>query len=709
MKYINAHLCQIIHKLGKLRIATLVCAAIVSQGVVAQDLYRSTLYPTSVSPYSLTNTRLMLAQSDIPPAPDFLDPAPAPSEPEPEPEQVEQEVLGEFANEFAANDLIQSLPPLEQQTVEIITSEKEILRVYMGPYQTEEEAREQASKIDTSILQYRMGYVESLAGYIVSFGQFENDENLQNFYTVMSSFGIEDIKSISTMQKVYQVVRKPKPKPVVVPPDEQTGTVEGLSFESMFFDDVPEFSDSDEEELEEPSNWFARLDWNGYLKNETAYRYHEPRSITKIRNILYLSTQEAVHDNVDVFFAGWYYYDLAYDLFNYDTITARSERNAEEPLVFVERLDEEKDSNIAELRELYADIFFEGMDIRIGKQFIIWGVLEGIRVVDEINPMDFRELILPDLLDYRISLWSLKLDYFGENTDYQLVWIPDLRFHKPAPRGSEWEMLQNVCKGQAEEILCEIKEPDSWTLKDSEIGFRISKVLWDTEMTFSYLYTWDDFPVIFRAVRVDTTQVPPAFFPTYTRIQMYGMTAVKQVDTYILKGEFSFVTGKYFGIKNSEDANGDGYVDFDGVLKRQHIRWAMGLEFNVGGFDIAPGVSQWVIFGHEDAMMQAKYDTSYNLFLRKELPERAAVFQMLTIYLKSLDELLIKPKVTFQLDDKLQLGVGLDLFYGRKSDFGSNQAARTSTGTFDPGFARAQFVGNFHDNDRLYFELKYSF
>jgi hypothetical protein len=95
--------------------------------------------------------------------------------------------------------------------------------------------------------------------------------------------------------------------------------------------------------------------------------------------------------------------------------------------------------------------------------------------------------------------------------------------------------------------------------------------------------------------------------------------------------------------------------------------------------------------------------------LRKELPEQGAVFQMLVLYLQSLHEVMLKPKVMVQLDDKLQLGVGLDLFYGEKSDFGSNQAARSTSGTFDPGFAKAQFVGNFHDNDRIYFELKYSF
>ena len=645
--------------------------------------------------FANTDASFLLAQAD-----EVVDSSPPDAKPE-------VEVLQEFANEADAAHYINSLEPYLQSRVEIVPFKKEMLRTYLGPFATQELAQQAAAKIDTSIVQYRIGLVESLGGYIISFGMFQNDENLQNFYRVLASFGFAEINNIPLSQEVYRVVKIPEREVVAEP-----GVVEGLSFDSLFFNEVPatiEEEAVETEEEQEPKGWFSSLDWSGYLKNETAYRYHEPRTISKIRNTLYLSTQYSANDYIDIFFAGWYYYDLVYDWFNYDTVTARSERDSAEPLVFVERLDEEKDSNVADIRELYADVFLEGMDLRIGKQYIIWGVLEGVRVVDEINPMDFRELILPDLLDYRIPLWSLKLDYFGEDTDYEFVWIPDLRFHKPAPRGSEWEMLQDVCIGQAEEILCVNNKPNSWTIRDSEVGFRVSKVLWDTEMTFSYFYTWDDFPVLFRAVRVDTTQIPPAFFPTYTRIQMYGATAVKQVDKYILKGELAYVTGKYFGIKNTADADNNGYVDFDGVLQREHVRWGLGVEFNFLGFDLSPGMTQWIIFEHEKAMMQDKFDTSFNLFVRKELPEQSAVFQMLLLYLKSLDEVMIKPKFTVQLDDRLQLGIGLDLFYGQKSDFGSNRAAQSTSGTFDPGFARAQFVGNFHNNDRIFFELKYSF
>ena len=118
--------------------------------------------------------------------------------------------------------------------------------------------------------------------------------------------------------------------------------------------------------------------------------------------------------------------------------------------------------------------------------------------------MDFRELILPDLLDCRIPLWMAKFDYYRPTASYQMLWIPDIRFHKPAPPGSEWELLQEVPG---------TRYPQTFDYKNSDFGFKVNTNLWDTELSFSYFSTWDDFPVIFRHALIDQS-IEPQFFPT---------------------------------------------------------------------------------------------------------------------------------------------------------------------------------------------------
>lgn len=461
--------------------------------------------------------------------------------------------------------------------------------------------------------------------------------------------------------------------------------------------DFTQQADNAPPEEDNPS-WLDKLNFGGYLKNETAYRFDEPRSITKIRNILSVHGTYGLKQNASLSFSAWAYHDLAYDLFDYETISARFVRDENQPLVFVDNLAQEKDSDVSQIRELYVDINTDNADFRLGKQFVVWGILEGIRITDEINPLDFRELILPDMLDYRIPLWTAKVDYYaGENT-YQFLWIPDLKFHKPAPAGSEWELLQTVPNTVA---------PESYKLKNSEFGIRWSRSFGTSDVSLSYFHTWDDFPVVFRSAELNAG-TNPVFFPTFTQINMFGATLARPMGFGILKTEAAFVPDKYFGLKNDVDRDQDGFLDNQGERKLPHLRWGVGYDFNLWGADFSPAISQWIIFNYDNGLLQDQFDTSLTLYVRKPLPAQSAVFQLLIINLVNLQELFIKPKFTFNMTDRLQISTGLDLFYGLGSQLG---VSSSGGGIADLSSIeqRAQFFGNFHNNDRLFAEFKYTF
>lgn len=445
-----------------------------------------------------------------------------------------------------------------------------------------------------------------------------------------------------------------------------------------------------------------KQEWNGYYLYENAYRYLEPRSITKMRHTLFIRNSYNFSSRYKLFFAGRAYYDLVYDLFDYKTIVAREEREKEQPLVFVDNLNNEKDSPVAEIRELYLDLSLNNLDVRIGKQHIVWGVLEGVRVVDEINPMNFRELILPEyILDYRIALWSIKADFYRDSGTYQMIWIPEMAFHKPAPRGSEWELFQEVPN---------TSKPISSNLRNSEIALRWSKNIFNNDIQLSYFYTWDDFPAIFRSAN-NLQDEDPTLFPTYTRINMYGATWQRQIFGQIVKAEYAYVTGKYFGI-SQRDLNNDAVLDDNGELKRNHVRWGVGLDLHFRAWDISPAFIQWDIINYDPAILQKKHDRAFNLYMRKKFKRGNTTFTSLWIYLIDLEDSLWKTKFTFGITDKVNFGAGMDIFFGHKSTFGVVSRDNIGGGPLSlPGEVeqRTQFFGNFDDNDRIYFELKYSF
>lgn len=60
------------------------------------------------------------------------------------------------------------------------------------------------------------------------------------------------------------------------------------------------------------------------------------------------------------------------------------------------------------LRELYLDTTLGSVDLRLGKQQEVWGTADGIKLLDILNPTDYREFVQNTMSDARIPVWMLK-------------------------------------------------------------------------------------------------------------------------------------------------------------------------------------------------------------------------------------------------------------------------------------------------------------
>ncbi|NKE70894.1 DUF1302 domain-containing protein [Nitrospiraceae bacterium HYJII51-Mn-bac16s-1-B09] len=475
-----------------------------------------------------------------------------------------------------------------------------------------------------------------------------------------------------------------------------------LSFLIFFFFSLPV--------LAEETGLVGNLHLGGYLKNETALRFQEPVAFTKIRNILFLEASADPRTNFHLYASFWAWYDAAYLYADYDTINPPNDPNL--PLPFLSQRDREDYRYFSELRELYFDLLFPSLDLRVGKQIVVWEQLLGFRIIDEINPLDFREFVLPDLIDFRIPLWTVKADYYFSQYQLEMLWIPFFEPHRPAPPGSEWELFQRL-PGQ--------EEPPK-TLDNSEYGARLSRTFGGIDLAVSYLNVWDPFPTPFREytgfrffappskclpteVRFDQPVTDPdcgpVFHPRFNRMHIFGASAVLNMGSYILKGEAAYITGKYFGTRLA-DRDGDGLLDHGGALERNHIRWGVEVDTILKGADLSFAVSQWIVLGWDEVLFQDNYDTFLSFFGQKSFRSASVKAQFFILYLINNGELLVKPKVSYQISEQFQVAVGADIFYGKKETFLPDIAAPASDRLF-------KFVSTFVGHDRVFVELKYSF
>jgi len=67
------------------------------------------------------------------------------------------------------------------------------------------------------------------------------------------------------------------------------------------------------------------------------------------------------------------------------------------------------------LREAYVDAETNGYSIRAGKQQVVWGTADGMKLLDAINPTDYAEMAQNQMEDSRIPVWMVNTE--ADSTD----------------------------------------------------------------------------------------------------------------------------------------------------------------------------------------------------------------------------------------------------------------------------------------------------
>lgn len=184
----------------------------------------------------------------------------------------------------------------------------------------------------------------------------------------------------------------------------------------------------------------------------------------------------------------------------------------------------EKDVNLG---ELYASANFgNGMELTLGRQIIVWGTSENLRVVDMINPLDRRELGMVDIEDIRLPLAMARADYIQGPWTTTAMIIPHIRFNKTAPAYSPYDFT-NGAAPQNDLPADEINNAEiAATVRGNFSG-------WDISFHAANLY--DD------AGHKETVNGTQRI--RHSRINMLGITGDVALGNWLLKGEAANISG----------------------------------------------------------------------------------------------------------------------------------------------------------------------
>lgn len=168
-----------------------------------------------------------------------------------------------------------------------------------------------------------------------------------------------------------------------------------------------EFDDDPVVELEQPKTPDSKSwDIDGFFRTDLSYSIargspgpKEPdyQGISRLRTTLQLELPVKLSENWRGFASAQAFHDFSYAL--------KDRGNFTEALLDLYE-------NEAELREGYiSGSPWTWLDIKLGRQIMVWGAADYIRVVDVLNPLDNREPGLVDIEDLRLPITMSRIDF----------------------------------------------------------------------------------------------------------------------------------------------------------------------------------------------------------------------------------------------------------------------------------------------------------
>ncbi len=345
-------------------------------------------------------------------------------------------------------------------------------------------------------------------------------------------------------------------------------------------------------------------------------------------------------------------------------------------------------------------------ELRLGKQIIRWGKTDQLSPVDNLNPQDLRQFIVPTLEERKIPNWMARVRFLQDPLFLEAVAIP---FFEPADIdffATDWAIFRHTREvlkkapvpASLQEAVASVEidenEP-SHTLRNTQWGMRTGITLSGWDLAASYLYAWNPMPFIksfpVKGIRSNGSFDPDEIMKaTFQGTFVPGNVTVDYQRTHTFGLEWETVLG-HFGFR------GETALSSHAVFLRSNLTSVtQRVLFSVLGIDRTwphdwytnVQLGHQVLLDYDDSVLYFKrHNVSLNGeirrdFLRGDLEARLRGLIMLTDGGSTWN-----PSLTYRRFAPLTITTGLNLFAGPSDTF----------------------LGTYSQNDQAYVTVRYDF
>lgn len=190
------------------------------------------------------------------------------------------------------------------------------------------------------------------------------------------------------------------------------------------------------------------------------------------------------------------------------------------------------------------------LDVKIGRQIVVWGKSDNVRVTDILNPLDNRLPGMVDIKNLRLPVTMTKLDYYSGDWNLSGIMIHEPRFSKtpvynsdffPAKASLPHEDIPNI------------------SLKNQQYALALNGIFSGWDLSLYGAFVFDE--------RAHVVQTQDSVQREHNQILMTGMTSNIALGNWLLKGEAAWFEGlEYTNIADKDFSRLDymGGIEYTG-------------------------------------------------------------------------------------------------------------------------------------------------
>jgi hypothetical protein len=366
-----------------------------------------------------------------------------------------------------------------------------------------------------------------------------------------------------------------------------------------------------------------------------------------------------------------------------------------------------------ELDEAYLDISLGSFDVRIGNQIFAWGRTDIINPTDNLNALNVANLLIGETDERRLPVFAVKVDYYLNNTIFELGLVPFYQDHEMALWGSDWALYRpgviteysggylpfsDILDDESMESLDWLvrnyssPNPPSYSLENLQGGMRISSKYKGWDFSVSYAYLFDKIPTLYFSEgmydAIERGDVE-GYIATLPINEMLESTYLEHKRCHVVGLDFATTWGAY-GIRG-EGALFFGTYTYTDILRpkqKDYLRYVIGVD-RIFGESLYVNLQfiQKIIFDYDSDLLEDQVQNMLTLNANKKFFNDKLIPDVSISYNINDGDFFIAPKVTYKHTDTLEFTFGANIYNG------------------DPYTT----FGLFEHNDQFFFEIKYYF